>query len=227
MCAVFSCTSSVLLRLCFPLLFPVFFTLPYLPWSGVGVFSSSYLLEPSVSPELPIYLSRPYLFNFWSFFWFKIKILLGIYLIHPLSKTSYQEVFRADNKRKYGQEYGGYHQYNSGIIINLWDGPCLFFFNTLLLFVFIFISLYSTIIFKSLLISLSLDHIRIVILGLFLFLCPWIVFSESKVPLQVFDQELIQGFPCYFQQLSKQSILKYTMVVLLWKYCEYRNFLTT
>ena len=84
--------------------------------------------------------------------------LLGIHINHTPSKTYYQEVFHADNKGGFGKEYGNYHQYNFVIILIWWYYPCLFIFNAWF-FYFLCFSLYSTHIFDSIFISLSLDHI--------------------------------------------------------------------
>ena len=60
---VCSCTSYVLLWILFTLLFTVFVYLTPPPWSGVGVVTSWYLLELTVSLELIICISRLYLFD--------------------------------------------------------------------------------------------------------------------------------------------------------------------
>ena len=107
----------------------VFFTLNYPPLSGVGVYPLSSLLASAVSPETPIFISRLYFFDSlifvrfltviclicrysfesWLFLVFKLKILSKICIIYHLPfKTQYQEVFHADNKRKFSQKHSVY-----------------------------------------------------------------------------------------------------------------------
>ena len=74
---------------------------------------------------------------------------------------TFQDIISRINLRGYQEEiwkkYGDYPLYNFGIILILWDYPCLFVFKVFLFFAFIFVSLYSTRIFGSLFFFLSLD----------------------------------------------------------------------
>ena len=64
-----------------------------------------------------------------------------------------------DNEKKFGQEKGDYHQYNFGDIFILRDYPCLSVFNKLLFFQFLFVSLHSTYISKSVFVTSYLTRI--------------------------------------------------------------------